>query len=519
MIYRLVFTILISSYVLVLSLSYTRSSNAEKDSNIIDSSFQKSKPNNSLTAEEIDRSSSNLSFTNIWENLPANTGGHGVFFGDVDNDGLTDLYLTLIKNIGPEPDLFLRNLGKGHFVEEAKARGIDDSKDGGSHGAVWADLDNDGDLDLINGGTITAGFGNNESEIGASNDIYENRNGKFINVTPSALLKRKEKTRAIITLDWDNDGDLDIYAIQGNMSDSPEVYRNEGGFEFTEIKSGTLANSKGQQGAIDTDYDSDGDIDIFTANRNGKVNILINDGKGNFSPVDPSSIGILHTAGDGITTADVNNDGKLDLLLTSDNSGHLYLNKGKGMFTHKQSFSGTDGYMGGFGDVDNDCDLDLIFAGDNKVYLNDEAGNFSQGPFIPVTTIDPRAIAFSDIDNDGDIDFAVTAKNSSNNLIRNNYNRGNWLKVKLISPKGQIGAFGSRVFIYTCTNRKLLGMREAKSNYGYLSQDDTTLHFGLGKYECVYLVTKFVNGTEIIKNNLSPNQTILINANINHKKQ
>ena len=78
-------------------------------------------------------------------------GGHGVMFADVDKDGLVDLYITMIFD-KPMPDLFFRNLGHSTFADEGVSRLIADF-DGGSHGACWADLDNDGDYDLVNGTT------------------------------------------------------------------------------------------------------------------------------------------------------------------------------------------------------------------------------------------------------------------------------------------------------------------------------------------------------------------------------
>ena len=468
--------------------------------------------NNKVITDKNKTPSKNLSFTEIWGELPKNLGGHGVMFGDIDNDHWIDLYITLIKNIGTEPDLFLKNHSMGQYVEEAAKRGIDDSNDGGSHGAAWADLDNDGDLDLVNAASIPPGFGYDETGLGAQNDIYENIGGMFKNVTPNSMVMHRERTRAIITLDWDNDGDLDIFAVNGSNNDKPEVYENQGNFNFTEITTGNLANADGHQGATDTDYDGDNDVDIIAGNRNGNMMIINNDGTGNYSVIEPSSIGISHQAKDGITTADVNNDKHLDLLLTSDNSGFLYLSDGKGAFIYSQEFKDTDGYMGGFADLDNDSDLDLLFAGDDIVYLNDGKGKFSAGPILPASTIDPRGIAFADIDNDGDLDFAVAAKRSGNIIFRNNYNSGNWLKVKLITKRGQIGAFGAMVYIYSAGTNNLLGMRESKSNYGYLSQDDQTLHFGLGTTEAVDLVVKFLDGTTIKKTGVDPNNIIIVDA-------
>ena len=199
--------------------------------------------------------------------------------------------------------------------------------------------------------------------------------------------------------------------------------------------------------------------------------------------------------------------------MVSDGTGHLYLREDDGTYAYERTFTGGDGYMGGFADLDNDGDLDLVFAGDGRAYLNQGGGIFELGPSIPVSGIsDPRAIAFADIDNDGDVDFAIAAKNSRNWLIRNDLDSGNWLKVKLISPLGQAGAFGAKTYIYPAaqTGGTLLGMRESKGNNGYLGQDDPVLHFGLGPHQSVDVIVEFPDGSQVTLTNVSANQLIVI---------
>jgi hypothetical protein len=201
------------------------------------------------------------------------------------------------------------------------------------------------------------------------------------------------------------------------------------------------------------------------------------------------------------------------ILVDPADAGHLYRNVGNGTFSFVRSFSQVDGYMAGPADLDNDGDLDLVFAGDKKAYLNDGSGVFSVGPAMPVSGInDPRAVAFADIDNDGDLDFAVGVKRSRNWLIRNDYvGKNNWLKMRLVSPGGQAGAFGAKVRIYPAGKGgkgPLLGFREPKSNYGYLGQDDPVLHFGLGPHESVDIVVTFLDGSEVAVTNVPANQTI-----------
>ncbi len=447
------------------------------------------------------------------------TGGHAAIFADVTGDDLPDLYHTMLYQ-HPMKDLFFRNAGGSVFVDEADLRGVADY-DSGSHGAVFADLDNDGDYDLYNGTTYaTPGFP-------ANNNLFRNDgSGFFTDVSAqSGMPFREWPTRAVLAFDMDNDADLDLLAITNfaGSSDPPdernELYRNDGDMQFTAINSGDLYTAPAGQGATAADYDNDGDLDVFAANRNGDLNILRNDGAGNFTAVSPATIGISHQGRDGITLDDLDNDGDLDLLLTGplltgEPDGHLYMNNGHGIFTFRQSFVGISGYMGAFADLDHDGDLDLVFAGNEVSYLNDGLGNFSAGPSIPVAGIDdPRAIGFADIDGDGDLDFAIGAKRSRNWLVRNNFNGGNWLKVKLYAPNGQAGAFGARLKIYPAgqLGGQLLAMREARSVNGYLGQSDPVLHFGLGSYSAVDLQVRFLNGTVVTQTNVAANQTIVIN--------
>ena len=444
-------------------------------------------------------------------------GGHGVMFADVTEDHRPDLYVTLNFD-DPVAELFFVNQGGGSFAEEGRMRGVDDL-DVGSHGATFADLDNDGDYDLLNGTT-----GGN----GMPNNLFLNVGAGFFNdATPASMAIRAEPTRALVAFDMDRDGDLDIFGVTGwkGSGDPPgkrnELYRNDGNLQFTAVNSGPLYTAPAGQGATDTDFDGDGDVDIIAANRDGDLNILRNDGTGNFSSVDPDSIGIMHDAFSGITPADIDNDGDLELLLVGLDSrdqtiGHLYRNLGAGTFRHLRDFTNIDGYMGGFADLDNDGDLDLIFAGDDVAYLNDGTGSFSVGPTLPVGGInDPRAIAFSDVDGDGDLDFAVGAKRSTNWLVRNDNGSGKWLKVELRSPEGQAGAFGAKVGVYpSATGTQLLGFRESRSNSGYLGQDDPVIHFGLGSHSSVTVVVSFLDGTTRTLTGVAANQTLVVDATV-----
>ncbi len=447
------------------------------------------------------------------------TGGHAAIWADVNQDGYPDLYHTMLFTKGM-PDLFFLNQGNNTFVNEGAARGIDDF-DKGSHGSVWADLDNDGDFDLWNGTT----FG--ETGEPAVNNLYHNDgNGFFSDVTSQAGISDRDwPTRGVTAFDMDNDGDLDLVGITNFQgSDDPageknEVYRNDGNMRFTSIDEGDLYKATAGQGVTAADYDNDGDMDLFAGNRTGQLNVLRNDGAGNFDRISPESIGIRHRGREGVTFGDVNNDGWLDVLLSDFNEvddfafERLYMNQGDGVFAFSRQFKRTHGYMGAFGDLDNDGDLDIVFAGDSECYLNDGSGGFADGPVVPTDKInDPRAIAFADIDRDGDLDFAIGAKRSRNWLIRNDFDAGNWLQISLVSPQGQAGAFGAKIRLYRAGDLggTLLGFREARGANGYLGQNEPVVHFGLGPHISVDIEVEFLDGSKLSRTLIDANQRIMI---------
>ena len=471
----------------------------------------------------VDPAPGGMVFTDITET--ANTagpadGGHGVMFAEVDNDSDPEYYLTNIiqDSVSPRSDFFFVNDTGVTFTEDAANRGIADT-DGGSHGAVWADLDNDGDYDLFNGTTWESG--NPSFGFPDNNNVYENDGtGNFTDVTSADILATETETRGVTAFDMDGDGDLDLFGVSGPETPGvSEAYLNNGSFVFNTHVGGALTTAVAMQGVVDTDYDGDGDIDILAANRSsGDFAILQNDGNANFTQVLPGPLGFDRGASDGISTADVDNDGDLDVLLSSDNSSHLFIrDSGTGLYSRTQSFSSVNGYMGGFADLDNDGWLDLVFAGDERVFMNQGDGTFASGQSVPVSGIDdPRAIAFADIEGDGDLDFAIAAKGSRNWLVRNDIDAdaGNWLAVELVSPEGQAGAFGAKVSVVPAGGGALIGLREAKGNQGYLGQDNPVLHFGLGSETLVDVTVDFVDdrcdGVVTTVTNQAANQRIVI---------
>src|SRR5215210_5667426 len=231
----------------------------------------------SVVASQTPADAGVLSFTDITAAAgmsSTRTGSHGAFWGDATGDGLPDLYLTYndCRSLpsGLRANRFYRNLG-GTFVEEAAARGID-SFSGGTHGGGWVDLDNDGNYDLLNGMTYATDCPNAPPNGTVNPDPLPNRvfrndgAGFFANRTPPSMLAYAGYTRSTMGLDIDRDGDLDIVAVNGDLGtrdnvpgERNELYRNDGGFNFTAITNGPVATATAGQAATDTDYDGDGD--------------------------------------------------------------------------------------------------------------------------------------------------------------------------------------------------------------------------------------------------------------------
>ncbi len=449
---------------------------------------------------------------------PDSLGGHGIMWSDVTKNGFPDVYITMNwKSPGIEyPELFYTNDGRYNFPELAKQFGIDDV-DGGSHGAVFADLNNNGYFDLINGSTLTVDGGP------ASNRIYENMGGEyFTDRTPVSIRNTFENTRGVVAFDFNRNGLLDIVFITGwrgaaDAHERNEIYINQGDFNFIKYDLDIFENAVAAQGVIATDFDGDGNIDILSCNMGGNMLILKNDGNNGMYIVDPAEYGIKHRAYSGITTGDLNNNGLLDLILVYNTGGgrpheaYLYMNNGDKSFIHTHTFENVDGYMAGLADLDLDTYLDIVFDGHPYVYLNNGDGTFRKGPEIPLVNIDdPRCVAFADINDNGNLDFAFAVKRDINRLYRNDYNGPNrWLKINLYAPNGQAGAFGAKVYLYD-TDGNLIGMREAKSSYGYLAQDDPVIHFGTRGHRRVNVRVEFITGEVTELSNVRTNRTITI---------
>jgi len=426
--------------------------------------------------------------------------GKGVAFADIDNDGYVDLY---VSNKGGANKLF-RNNGAGLFedITASAGEGIDDP--GFTMGSVFGDFDNDGlvDLYLAKGGRY---------EIEANRLFRNIGGGKFEDVTDQAGVGLKSFTYSASFVDYDNDGRLDLYCANYGPGAKNILYRNNGDGSFTDVTDlAGVGDLSWSWMGVWADVNGDNFQDLYVVNGRypaGEPNRLyLNNGDGTFRDFTGEAGVADPNWGLGAAFADIDNDGDLDLFVSNyvgDNG--LYLNNGQGVFTLASDRVKKDhqGWGKGptFGDIDNDGDLDL-YEGDcklaNQLYINDGQGRFadvaSTQPQLQCSTVRTKGTAFADVDNDGDLDLYVINWGAPNHLYINDQNDSNWLKVKAVGSLSNRDAVGTRISVYQ--NGRLVATREVATATGFCAQNPLIAHFGLASGSSYDVVAVFPSGKQ-----------------------
>jgi hypothetical protein len=235
--------------------------------------------------------------------LPAQLESNGAASGDLDRDG--DLDLVVASNRLPERVLL--NDGDGCFRDASAAwmpAVVDVTQD-----VLLADLDGDGDLDLVTG---------NEPAAGGRNRLYLNAGGRFEDATATRLpaARQREETRKVAGGDIDGDGDLDLVFGNVDFQDpsraANRVLLNDGGARFTDQSAERLP--EGNRATLDVqlhDLDGDGDLDQVLANFGSGLQVLRNDGGGRFAEATADVLGPLALPRNSIGLAVARDGGRL----------------------------------------------------------------------------------------------------------------------------------------------------------------------------------------------------------------
>jgi enediyne biosynthesis protein E4 len=415
--------------------------------------------------------------------------GFSVAVGDYNNDGRPDMF---VGNFGVSR--LYRNNGDGTFTDVAEKLGV--ARKGWSTGASWGDYDNDGRLDLFVPGYVQIDLGNlppvpaDASKPGSAGQNFCQFRGVPVMCGPRGL---------------PGEGDT--------------LYRQkaDGTFEDVSVKSGVHDPEKyyGFSSAF-VHVDDDKLLDLIVINDSTPNQLYINKGDGTFEEIGyPSGVALNENgreqAGMGLAVGDYDNDGRVDFHVTnfSDDSNTLYHNDGDNNFTDVTFQAGLGevsipflGWATSFLDFDNDGWLDL-FVVNGHVYpvadvhqwgtsyaqqallFRNAKGKFERVGAPPGNALANawagRGLAVGDLDSDGRVDLVINNLDAKPVLLRNvATGTGHWLSLRLIGDAGKKtprDAIGSVAYLTTGTTRQ---RREVFSGAVYCSQNDMTLHFGLG---------------------------------------
>lgn len=265
-----------------------------------------------------------------------------------------------------------------------------------------ADLDCDGDLDLV-----TANYGSNDLTL-----LFQSAPGIF---TPGASpLSIGYRPLAVVAADLDSDGDLDLVSANHNSSNLTLFFQSAPGV-FT--PSATLVPTGSNPRTVAAaDLDGDGDVDLVSANSGSNtLRLFFQTSPGVFtSGANPLSTGSYPYD---VAVADLDGDGDLDLVSANGNNLTLFFQTSPGVFTPAANPLSTSSpsYHVAVADLDGDGDLDLVSAGGNTLMLffQNAPGIFLPGTSTLQTSGGISSFAAADLDGDGDIDLVTTNGNSN----------------------------------------------------------------------------------------------------------
>ncbi len=416
--------------------------------------------------------------------LFAATGSLVNAFGDPDSDGDADLFV----GFNGTANRYYRN-DKGTFHEAGAAIGIADARP--TRAAAFADYDGDGDTDLLVGFAPGAG---------AVLKLYRNDAGNFVDATTDAgLVVPDGAVRQPAFVDFDGDGDLDLFVAFRDRANM--LFRHDAA-RFTEIAASVgLADTRKSVGATWADLDADGDLDLIVANMDGDANGAFRNDDGRFTdvaeawgvawggrtPRDPAN-GTVRPC-----VADVNNDGRLDLVFANYGKPGLFLGRVGGGFTDVSDAWGiaVDGRYDtcALADFDSDGKLDLYLNGTvtqgknwpDHLYRQERDRFVDAIPATVAAITADHGVALADIDSDGALELALTGQGAhavfAAQLHPSVARRS--LRVRIADAQGRAVRAGAEVRLFAAGTDALLGTRVVDAGSGYDAQSDAPVHFGL----------------------------------------
>jgi hypothetical protein len=488
----------------------------------------------------------NLKFEDITEK--AGIGGdsrwyNGATMADVNGDGFLDIYCSVSGKFGPKQNQLYINNGDGTFTEKAKEYGLDDV--GESIQATFFDYDKDGDLDLFVANYPHTKFNAATEDYvqmmahvkdRESGHLYRNDGNHFTDVTAQAGVKNYGLSLSATVGDLNNDGWPDIYV--SNDFNSPDfMYINNQDGTFKEVvKEATAHNSFYGMGVDISDFNNDGNLDIFQVDMDAYDNRRK---KANMSSMNPQLFWDVVDAG--FNYQYMHNCMQL-------NSG--VMENGIPRFSNISRMTGTSSTDWSWGplfaDFDNDGNKDLFVSNGTRKEINNndffnslEALNMKPKDLlqksgeIPSEKIDnfmfqnkgnlnfeqvnkkwgieykgfSNGVIYADLDNDGDLDIVVNNIDDYASVFENSSSKNNnYLKVKFKGSSKNTYGIGNRVYVKTKGGTQ---MQELTLTRGFQSSVAPEVHFGLAKDKTVEEVKVVWSNGKVQKlTDVNTNQTL-----------
>jgi len=362
------------------------------------------------------------------------------------------------------------------------------------------DYNRDGKTDLI------LGSGNGLS-------VWKSMGSGYTSITPGDYIFCQRTNFA----DLNNDGNLDIFSCHDI---APNCYYLNGGgsdnnltFYQSNVTPGAMkfGTIGGNYSTLFTDFDNDGDIDVFISKCSGPpCELHRNDGNGIYTDISAiAGINVTPIQTWSSAIGDYDNDGDMDIIITASNGTHKYFrnnldttNNVEEAYTNITAGSGWDTNTSTnidnvTYDFDNDGFLDVL-GGGNKIMFNQHNSTFA-----PVSYSGIAVCAIGDLNNDGFLDF------QSNTTIRYAVPNGNkWLKVALQGVQSNINGIGARIEIYGAWGKQI---RDIRSGEGFKYMNSLNAHFGIGQATTIdQVVIRWPSGVVDTFNDVTPNQTLFV---------
>ena len=466
--------------------------------------------------------------------------GHGGAFGDIDGDGLPDLYVGGFADRpdeeykpadGPMPNVLLRNLGGLEFEAWNQDAVEFHSR---TSGAVFADFDNDGDVDLYVANN-TKGKSSKDVEPQRTaqltgSKIFRNDNGTLVDVskTSGACPDDLLTARNIGVFDYDGDGLLDLLVLEDYFTKNPKslLFRNLGEMKFEEVnaKAGLPDDIFGLGLAVG-DVNGDGRPDFFVGHSN---RMFFSTGKNKYEEsANLNKVFALEPMHNedwpcGAAFGDLNRDGLLDLVLSIHHveaRNRIFLNEGaKNGVPRFRDVTEQAGLPDSvpeksphveIQDFDNDGWPDLYFstawmddAGAVEPLIYRNTGEKDGTPSFEATRklkkgdklVYYPAGPTCDVDGDGKTDIFLINwfRGNHSRLMHNVSDAGNWLDIEVEGKTFNRQGIGTKIKIKT--GDKILGYQEMTTGFGYASGQLVRCHFGLGDATEIDIELVFPNG-------------------------